>query len=42
MTAQATAPVLSLKVYVGIEQLVLVLLRSDHAPLWKAGIPAVI
>jgi Zn-dependent M28 family amino/carboxypeptidase len=34
-------PVLSLKVYVGIEQLLPVLLRSDHAPFWKAGIPAV-
>lgn len=34
-------PVLSLKVYLGMEQLAPVLLRSDHAPLWKAGIPAV-
>lgn len=34
-------PVLSLKVYLGIEQLLPVLLRSDHAPFWKAGIPAV-
>ncbi len=32
---------LSLKVYVGIDQLLPVLLRSDHTPLWKAGIPAV-
>lgn len=34
-------PVLSLNVYVGIEQLLPVLLRSDHASFWKAGIPAV-
>jgi Zn-dependent M28 family amino/carboxypeptidase len=34
-------PVLSLKVYGGIETLVPVLGRSDHAPFWKAGIPAV-
>ncbi len=31
----------SLKVYVGIEQLLPVLLQSDHAPFRKAGIPAV-
>jgi hypothetical protein len=35
-------PVLSLKVYGGIETLVPVLGRSDHAPFWKAGIPAVL
>jgi hypothetical protein len=34
-------PVLSLKVYVGTEQFLPVLLRSDHAPFWKDGIPAV-
>lgn len=34
-------PALSLKLYVGIEKLLPVLLRSDHTPFWKAGIPAV-
>ena len=34
-------PVLSLKAYVGIEALLPVLLRSDHTPFWKAGIPSV-
>jgi hypothetical protein len=34
-------PVLSLTVYVGVETLLPVLLRSDHTPFWKAGIPAV-
>jgi Zn-dependent M28 family amino/carboxypeptidase len=34
-------PVLSLKVYLSFEQLLPVLLRSDHAPFWKTGIPAV-
>jgi len=34
-------PVLSLKVYVGVETLLPVLLRSDHTPFWKAGVPAV-
>ena len=34
-------PVLSLKVYGGIEKLVPVFGRSDHAPFWKADIPAV-
>lgn len=40
-TYQPDFPVLSLKVDGGIEQLLPVLLRSDHAPFWKAGIPAV-
>ncbi|HXI84260.1 MAG TPA: M28 family peptidase [Verrucomicrobiae bacterium] len=34
-------PVLSLKVYAGVEKLLPVLQRSDHAPFWKAGIPAI-
>ena len=33
-------PVLSLKVYDGVEKLLPVLQRSDHAPFWEAGIPA--
>jgi Zn-dependent M28 family amino/carboxypeptidase len=34
-------PVLSLKVYAGVEKLLPVLQRSDHAPFWGAGIPAI-
>src|SRR5439155_24919694 len=34
-------PVLALKVYLGIEKYFGHLLRSDHAPFWQAGIPAV-
>ncbi len=34
-------PVLSLKVYAGVEKLLPVLQRSDHVPFWKAGIPAI-
>jgi len=34
-------PAVSLKLFVGIEKLLPVLLRSDHTPFWKAGIPAV-
>jgi Zn-dependent M28 family amino/carboxypeptidase len=34
-------PVLSLKVYAGVEKLLPVLQRSDHAPFWEAGIPAI-
>ena len=40
-TYQPGFPVLSLKVYVGIESLLPVMLRSDHTPFWKAGVPAV-
>jgi Zn-dependent M28 family amino/carboxypeptidase len=40
-TYQPGFPVLSLKVYVGTETMLPVLLRSDHTPFWKAGIPAV-
>jgi hypothetical protein len=34
-------PVLSLKVYAGVEKLLPVLQRSDHAPFWQAGIPTI-
>lgn len=34
-------PVLALKSYLGIEKYFDHLLRSDHAPFWEAGIPAV-
>jgi hypothetical protein len=34
-------PVLALKIYLGIEKYFGHLLRSDHAPFWKAGIPSV-
>src|SRR4029077_1451338 len=33
--------VLALKIYLGIEKYFGHLLRSDHAPFWKAGIPSV-
>jgi Zn-dependent M28 family amino/carboxypeptidase len=33
-------PVLTLQVYFGIEKAFAVLNRSDHAPFWRAGIPA--
>lgn len=33
-------PVLALKIYLGIEKNFRHLLRSDHAPFWEAGIPA--
>jgi Zn-dependent M28 family amino/carboxypeptidase len=35
------SPVLALKVYLGIEKYFGHLQRSDHAPFWKAGIPAI-
>ncbi len=35
-------PVLSLKVFAGVEQLLPVLQRSDHMPFWMAGIPAIL
>ena len=35
-------PVLSLKLYAGVERLLPVLQRSDHAPFWMAGIPAIL
>jgi Peptidase family M28 len=35
-------PVLSLKVFAGVEKLLPVLQRSDHTPFWKAGIPAIL
>jgi hypothetical protein len=34
-------PVIALQVYFGIEKAFADLTRSDHAPFWKAGIPAV-
>jgi Zn-dependent M28 family amino/carboxypeptidase len=34
-------PVLALKVYLGIERYLGHLQRSDHAPFWQAGVPAV-
>ena len=34
-------PTLGLQVLLGIEKYVPVLLRSDHAPFWQAGIPSV-
>jgi Zn-dependent M28 family amino/carboxypeptidase len=34
-------PVVALKMYLGVEKLLGHLHRSDHAPFWKAGIPAV-
>jgi Zn-dependent M28 family amino/carboxypeptidase len=34
-------PVLALKAYLGIERFVVDLQRSDHAPFWHAGIPAI-
>jgi Zn-dependent M28 family amino/carboxypeptidase len=34
-------PVLALKAYLGIERLFADLQRSDHAPFWQAGIPAI-
>ena len=33
--------VIALKIYLGIERFFGHLLRSDHAPFWEAGIPAV-
>src|SRR5262245_52470863 len=35
------SPVLALKAYLGIERLFADLQRSDHAPFWQAGIPAI-
>jgi Zn-dependent M28 family amino/carboxypeptidase len=40
-TYLAEPPVLALKVFLGVERYFPHLLRSDHAPFWKAGIPAV-
>lgn len=37
----ARTPVLALKIYLGLEKYFHDLLRSDHAPFWQAGIPAV-
>ncbi len=34
-------PVLALKMYLGVEKYFGHLLRSDHAPFWNAGIPAI-
>jgi peptidase M28-like protein len=34
-------PVLSLKVFAGVEKLLPVLQRSDHVPFWQAGIPTI-
>jgi Zn-dependent M28 family amino/carboxypeptidase len=34
-------PVAALKVYVGLEKVFDHLNRSDHAPFWRAGIPAI-
>jgi Zn-dependent M28 family amino/carboxypeptidase len=38
---QIDPPVLALKVFLGLERHFPHLLRSDHAPFWQAGIPAV-
>jgi hypothetical protein len=35
------APVLALKVYLGVERYFGHLLRSDHTPFWEVGVPAV-
>jgi len=35
-------PVLSLKVFAGVEELLPVLRRSDHVPFWNAGLPAIL
>src|SRR5262249_9007031 len=35
-------PVIALKFYLGVEKFFGHLHRSDHAPFWEAGIPAVI
>lgn len=40
-TYTPAARVLALKVYLGVEAFFGHLLRSDHAPFWKAGVPAV-
>ena len=34
-------PVLALKMYFGLEKALRDLNRSDHAPFWRAGIPAI-
>lgn len=34
-------PALALKLYLGVERLIGDLRRSDHAPFWEAGVPAV-
>jgi Zn-dependent M28 family amino/carboxypeptidase len=36
-----TLPIFGLKAHLGVERWLEVLHRSDHSPLWKAGIPAV-
>ena len=41
-TYQPDFPVLSLKVFAGVEKLLPVLQRSDHAPFWNAGIPTIL
>ncbi|XXU77491.1 M20/M25/M40 family metallo-hydrolase [Sorangium sp. So ce1151] len=44
-TAKDATPdlrVVGLKTYLGVDRLLPVLHRSDHAPFWKAGIPAVL
>jgi Zn-dependent M28 family amino/carboxypeptidase len=39
--AGTATPLVSLKAFLGIERYVGDLLRSDHAPFWEAGIPAI-
>jgi Zn-dependent M28 family amino/carboxypeptidase len=36
-----SAPVLALKIYLGVERYAQHLHRSDHAPFWRAGIPSI-
>lgn len=38
--AMPELPVIGLKTFLGIEKVIPVLLRSDHAPFWNAGLPA--
>ncbi|MGL4549542.1 MAG: M28 family peptidase [Gemmataceae bacterium] len=40
-TYTPASPVLALKTYLGVERFFGHLLRSDHAPFWEAGVPAV-
>jgi hypothetical protein len=41
VTYSARLPVIGLKVRLGLEKYFPVLVRSDHAPFWAQGIPAV-
>jgi hypothetical protein len=35
------SPVMALQIYLGLERMFSDLTRSDHAPFWRAGIPAI-